>query len=563
MSAQSSEFCIESSGGVLLRRKDIYVAQLEGDYETMGRQHGELAAAACGDVVALYMNGLLSKLIAQAVPSISRSAAWLIQELFRRRNSRDYGADLKAHLRGLAQAYNLPLADAERLLVMPDIFHYLAGKTFTTLTSPPSCSCFFACGAATQDGKLIVGRNFDFFGRGVWNDNQALIVMRPSDGQAFCWIGALGVCGSGQGFNESGLIVGLHSKFTTDLRTQGAPIFKLVHEILAYCTTVEEAVARITAAPRLCGLSLFITGSRERTAAIVGYSATHHELIRPEKEYLVRTNHYVTADMQRLQRGPVAFMRHTQARFQRITALIEEKYGTLRVEDGPSILSDCIDPYEDRKRLAGNLVAATNNVQSIVFSPDDDTLWLAHGDFPVCLNDRYCGFSMSALLQGDEGNYEKEDLPGGSPLTGEERRGLYEFLQAWSAHLDNLDNSRAVQHLLRAAEIVPGEPVFPRLAGLILLKEKKYARALPLLLKNAEYPYRDALAHAESLLWVGRCLDLMGRRDEALDYYRQSSALNAQPVCAAAERNMNTAFKAHQMWSVTPEFVIGAALAKY
>ena len=73
MSAQSSEFCIESSGGVLLRRKDIYVAQLEGDYETMGRQHGELAAAACGDVVALYMNGLLSKLIAQAVPSNLKS----------------------------------------------------------------------------------------------------------------------------------------------------------------------------------------------------------------------------------------------------------------------------------------------------------------------------------------------------------------------------------------------------------------------------------------------------------------------------------------------------------
>jgi hypothetical protein len=35
------------------------------------------------------------------------------------------------------------------------------------------CSGFFACGGATKGGKLLIGRNFDFFGRGVWNANNA------------------------------------------------------------------------------------------------------------------------------------------------------------------------------------------------------------------------------------------------------------------------------------------------------------------------------------------------------------------------------------------------------
>lgn len=563
MNDQSSEFRIESSGGVLLRRKGIYIAQLEGDYERMGRQHGELASAACGDVVALYMSGLLVKLLAHTVPTLSRSAAWLLQEFFRRCNSRDYGENLKSHLRGLAQAYNLPEAEAQRLFIMPDIFHYLAGKTFSPLTSLAACSCFFACDQATQDGKLIVGRNFDFYGRGVWDANQAIIVMRPPGGQAFSWIGALGVCGSGQGYNESGLIVGLHSKFTSDLRIQGTPIFKLVHDILAQCRTVEDAVAMITKGPRICGLSLFITSKEERTAAIVGYSANRHEVIRPERDYLVRCNHYVTDSMKEVERGPAVFFENTEARFQRITELLEENYGSLQVEQAPAILSDSIDPFERKQRVTGPVVAATNNVQSMVFSPDDDSLWMARGDFPVCQNDWYYGFSMTALLQGDEAAYEKSDLRGASPLNDEERKALHDYLQAWSAYLDQLDNSRAVHHLLRAAEVLPDEPIFPRLAGFILLKEKKYARALPLLQKNADYPYKNPMSRAEAELWLGRCHDLLGQRDEALKCYSAVVEGGVAPLAEAAERNRSRPFKAHQLWQVNPEFVIGTALAKY
>lgn len=563
MNDQSSEFRLESSGGVLLRRKGIYIAQLSGDYETMGRQHGELAAAACGDVVALYMSGLLVKLIAHSVPSISRSAAWLLQEIFRRRNVRDYGSDIRMHLRGLARAYNLPEVEAERLFVMPDIFHYLAGMTFRTLTPSPACSCFFACDEATEDGKLIVGRNFDFYGRGVWDANQAMIVMRPEGRQAFCWIGALGVCGSGQGFNESGLIVGLHSKFTADLRTQGAPIFKLVHDILAHCSSIKEAVALITEKPRLCGLSLFITSQQERNAAVVGFSANHHEVLYPERKFLVRTNHYVTPEMKKLERGPTAFFENTEARFQRITTLLEEHHGSLQVAEVPAILSDSIDPYEHRKRVTGSIVAAANNVQSMIFSPDEDALWMARGDFPVCQNDSFYGFSMSALLRGDESGYEKEDLAGCTALNEVEKEALHDYLQAWSSYLDHLDNSRAIHHLLRAAEALPDEPIFPRMAGFVLLKEKKYARALPLLQKNAEYPYKNPMSKAEALLWLGRCFDLLGQRDEALKQYIAAAELQASPLSEAAERNRLHSFKAHHLWQITPEFVIGTVLAKY
>jgi hypothetical protein len=557
------ELHLEHAGGTLVRRKGVYVVQLRGSYADMGRQHGELAAAVCGDVVLQYMSGLVTKLVAHAVPSVAGAIGGLLKWWFHQRNRGELGEELRAHLGAMARAYSLDPVQVERDLLVPDIIHYLAGRSFAPLALPPMCSGFFACGSATKDGRLLIGRNFDFFGRGVWNTNNAIIVMHPEGGQRFCWVGALGVSASGQGFNESGLVVGLHTKFTRDVRTKGSPLFKIVHDVLADCNTLEEAIARITAKPRICGLTLFVVDTRARTAAAVGFSARHAEVVRPESGVLVRTNHYTTGEMKRLEVAPHPWRANSYGRFQRLTELLGEKRGTLTVGDVPLILSDCLDPFEQRKRVAGSILAGTNNVQSIVMSPDDDALWLANGDYPVCHSERFHGFRVSALLDGNIESYTIDDLPGARQLSETERAALAQYEQAWSEHMDHLDCGRAVFHLRRAAELLPSEVIFPRIAGLILLKERKYELALPLLVQNTEYDYRDTLMRTESHVWLGRCLDLMGRRSEAIAQYEAAAVLDAPPVSTAAERHRKKPFRQRDLFYVAPEFIVATGLAKY
>ena len=557
------ELHLERAGGTLLRRKGIYIVQLRGSYADMGRQHGELAAAVCGDVVLQYMSGLVTKLVAHAVPSVAGPIGGLLKWWFHWRNRGELGEDLRAHLGAMARAYDLNPVQVERVFLVPDIIHYLAGRSFTPLAAPPMCSGFFACGNATKDGKLLIGRNFDFFGRGVWNTNNAIIVMHPERGQRFCWVGALGAPASGQGFNESGLVVGLHTKFTRDVRTKGSPLFAIVRDVLAECKTLEEAIARITAKPRICGLTLFLTDTKARTAAAVGFSARHAEVVRPENGVLVRTNHYTTGEMKRLEVAPHPWRANSYGRFQRLAELLNEKRSALTAADVPLILSDCLDPFEQRKRVAGSILAGTNNVQSIVMSPDDDALWLANGDYPVCHSEHFHGFRVSALLDADEARYNLDDLPCPPQLNQSERAALAEYEQAWSAQFDQLDNSRAVFHLRRAAELLPGEVIFPRLAGLILLKENKYELALPLLVRNTEYDYRDPLMRAESHVWLGRCLDLMGRRVEAIAQYETAVKFDAPPVSTAAARHCKKPFRRKDLLYVAPEFIVATGLAKY
>lgn len=557
------ELPLERSGGTLVRRKGIYIAQLRGSYAEMGRQHGELATEVCGDVVLQYMNGLIKKLVAHTLPSFAGPVSTLLKWWFHWRNRGELDADLRAHFDGMAKAYGIDPVQVEHGFFFPDILHYLAGRSFTPLAVPPTCSGFYACGEATKDGKLLIGRNFDFFGRGVWNANNAIIVMHPERGQRFCWVGALGVSAGGQGFNESGLVVGLHTKFTRDLCTKGQPLFKIVHDVLAQCTTLDEAIARITARPRICGLSLFVSDTRARTAAACGFSARHVEVVRPENGGLVRTNHYTTAEMKGLEVAPHPWRANSYGRFQRVTELLSERRGILTVEDVPLILSDCVDPFERRRRVTGSIVAGANNAQSMVMSPDDDALWLANGDYPVCHSERFHGFRLSALLDGDAERYEIDDLPGARQLNDTERAALAEYEQAWAEYMDRLDGSRAIFHLLRAAELLPDEPIFPRMAGVLLLREKKYERALPLLTRNAEYDYCDPLMRAESYVWVGRCLDLMGRRTEAIAQYETAAKIDAPPVSSAAKRHRDKPFRPRHLFNVSPEFIVGTGLAKY
>jgi len=277
----------------------------------------------------------------------------------------------------------------------------------------------------------------------------------------------------------------------------------------------------------------------------------------------VRTNHYTTREMQRLEAAPHPWRANSCARFQRLTELLSGRRGRVAVEDLPVLLSDCVDPFEQRKRVTGNIVAEANNVQSIVISPDDDALWLASGDYPVCHSDCFHGFRISALLDGDADRYEMDDLRGARQLSDVERAALHEYEQAWSEHMDHLDNSKAVFHLQRAAELLPDEPIFPRMAGLLLLKQYKCTLALPLLVRNTQYDYRDPLMRAESHVWVGRCLDLLGRHGEALSHYDIAARLDAPPVSTAAARHRSKPFRAYQLFSVSPELIVATALAKY
>lgn len=559
----------KSGPASLTSEKGMLVMHLKGTYEEMGRQHGELVRGVLDDYVMAYYRNLIEGLVAHsAVSEISRllppRIAKLLYYIFHKANKNNIGEPIKQLQKGFTDALGLPAKDGESVILFADILHFLAGRAMTPMAMPVmGCSAFFARGNATDGGKQMLGRNFDFYGRGLWDTYQCVKVFHPKDGQPFFWIGAAGIPVGGFAMNQSGICIMPFTNFIKDVAISGKPLFTLAGEILANATNLNEAIKIMEDGPRIGGLSFLIADTRACDAAVFGFTAHHREIIRPENDFLVRTNHHISEEMKKLQVAPTAWWRHSTARYMRITELIKEKYGKLTLDDAVSILTDFVDPREGKKRVVGDIVGAVNNAMSTVLSPGDDAIYISNGSFPVCFGEKYVGFKLSALFDGKEAS-DAGDLAGGRQrLSDKEAAALEHYEQAWTEHLDHSDDSRAVFHLRRAAEILPDEPIFDRMAGLFLLKMHRFGDALVHLQKNADYAYRDSRMKAESLLWLGRCHDLLGRRDDAIRVYREALDQNDMEISCSARRGLSKPYRKLHLLMMDIEPIIGNPIVKY
>jgi tetratricopeptide (TPR) repeat protein len=556
------------SGGSLDKIKGIYLMSLSGSYEAMGEQMHDLSSSIVGDAMIAYYRNLPERLIAHSFAAdISKSlppmVAGALYSLFNRFASDKGNNRFDGFLRAYAAKAGIPPREAANFTLFADSLHYLAGRSFAPMAMP-GCSGFFARGGATAGGRCIVGRNFDFFGRGLWDKHQTVLVLNPEDAQSYIWLGALGIPFGAFGINSAGIAVLPFTNFTKDVTVRGRLLYPMIIEIMETAQRLDDVVNIISRGKRTVGLSFLVVDSRARDARVVGFSANRFETLDPKDDVLARTNHYITDQMKENETAPTAWKRHSNARLSRIYSILQEKRGALTPEDAVAIMSDNTDPFEHRKRVVGDIVAASNNANSLVYLPDEDEIYIADGRFPVCHSEKFLGFRLSALFAGDAAAAPLgKDLPGGGHLNETEKEALELYEDAWTKYLDLFDTPEAVKSLRRAAELLPDEPIFHRVAGILLLKKGEFKEALVHLEINAAPNYRQNKLKAESRLWAGRCYDLLGIRDKALEYYKYALALDDPEITPSVRRAIDRPFRKKELNNVEVEFVTGGAIAKY
>lgn len=104
------------------------------------------------------------------------------------------------------------------------------------------CTSFAAWDNNTEDGELLIGRNFDFYVGDSFNEEKIIAFINPDKGYKFMmytWPGFIGVV---SGMNEHGLSLSINagkSKIPWKAKT---PISLVTREILQYAKTTKEAI---------------------------------------------------------------------------------------------------------------------------------------------------------------------------------------------------------------------------------------------------------------------------------------------------------------------------------
>jgi isopenicillin-N N-acyltransferase like protein len=276
-----------------------------------------------------------------------------------------------------------------------DIGHALQGLNLV------ACTSFSVWDSRSTDSSLLVGRNFDFYMGEKFAENKIVCFVNPTDGYKFMMITWADLIGVVSGMNEKGLTVTINASRSAIPRQAATPVTLLAREILQYAGTIEEAYAISKKRQLFVSESILIGSSRDHKTAIIEKSPAEDDLVYPQSDRIICTNHYqgksFANDEINLEniRGSDSYKR-----YKRVEELID-RAGTLDVAGIVTLLRDQ-RALGDSDAGMGNQLAINQLIahHSVVFKPDSLQVWISTSPWQL---GKYVAYDLRKVFNLDPG----------------------------------------------------------------------------------------------------------------------------------------------------------------
>lgn len=173
-----------------------------------------------------------------------------------------------------------------------DIGHALQDKNMTV-----GCTSFSVWNKKSADGKLLVGRNFDFYSGDDFAKNKIIQFTNPTKGNKFAtvtWSGFIGAC---SGMNDKGLTVTINAAKSSIPTDAATPIALLAREILQYASNITEAIAIAKKRDVFVSESILVGSASDNKTISIEKSPTKMDVYEvPNSNQIICPNHYQGKD---------------------------------------------------------------------------------------------------------------------------------------------------------------------------------------------------------------------------------------------------------------------------
>ena len=242
------------------------------------------------------------------------------------------------------------------------------------------CSSFGCWGPASEDGGLVIGRNFDFYMGDDFARNRLVTFCIPDEGYSFASIGWPGMIGVLSGMNEAGLTVTINAAKSDVPTSSATPISILAREILQYASDIDEAYSIARSRHTFVSESILIGSSKDGRAAVIEKSPEKMSLFMPDKTAgrVVCTNHFQSELFMDDSRN-IENIRTTDSKYR------FDRIGELLDSIGPASPADAAYVLRNRKGSGGCELGLTNELavnqliahHGVVFRPDSLLMWVS------------------------------------------------------------------------------------------------------------------------------------------------------------------------------------------
>jgi tetratricopeptide (TPR) repeat protein len=517
----------------LMVRSGIHVLSLRGDAFEMAFQHGRLLANEIR-VGAVIGSG---KMVERAIdntyghrPVFAATAKKFIDKKYGTdfvrnavRHFPDLSRSVLERIFAVSEAAGLPLNTTIDGAIGPSVMMMLANnqeKDYSAFTPPSACTSFVTWGPYTAGGDMLIARNTDYPLSGYFEPGSTVLYLQPTDGgQKVMAITTAGVHSAAvTGINEAGIYLGTHSLPSKATGTVGTPMILWMHDALATSKTVDEVIAKLTAAPAEVGWTYVVASEKEKRVVSVEVDNAGFGIRESTGGKHIQTNHYLTKELEpRMLYFNQGTREETWNRYERADTLVEAAKGKLDENTALRILSDHQDSHSKAQNGFPSNVAATTTVSSLIYRPSKRYVWIATGMAPVPHNP-YVQFPVPADF--DENSFSSTKLETMQDTwfqdqTPQKFKALKSFIAAKEAFEYEQDLDTAHDLTQKAADLAPSVGHYRLMQGLVEIRQNKFKSASATLenaLKQTLSPHGQALAH----YYLARILANSGNRTQAL-----------------------------------------------
>lgn len=254
------------------------------------------------------------------------------------------------------------------------------------------CSSFAAWNDKSEDGSLILGRNFDFYVNDAFAENKIIAFINPKEGHKFMMITWPGMIGAVSGMNQEGLTITINASKSKIPLIAKTPISILTREILQHAATIDEAIAIAKKRKVFVSESIMVGSANDNKAVLIEVSPKKMDVYDvSNSNELICSNHFQGDAFKNDKRNQAQIANsHSEYRFERMQELLSEN-----PKVNPEIASEILRNKNGLKNipLGYGSEKALNQLMAhhgIIFKPKEKLVWVSSnpyqlGEF-VCYN---------------------------------------------------------------------------------------------------------------------------------------------------------------------------------
>ncbi len=345
------------------------------------------------------------------------------------------------------------------------------------------CTSLAVWDESTEDGDLLIGRNFDFYVGDDFAENKLVEMVEPETGIPYLSVSWPGMIGVVSGMNREGLTVTINAGKSRIPLTAKTPVSLVTREILQYAKNIDEAVAIAKKRKVFVSESILVGSANDRKAAVIEISPDNFGVYEVKNSSrMLCTNHFQSEAYKNDKRNRKQITEsHSQYRYEKLQELLENK--KLDPEKMAALL-------RDRSGLKGKKIGYGNEKainqllahHAVIFSPEKRLVWVSSD--PYQLGEFVC-YDLNDIFSGKKnGNYQfsrPEMNIGRDPFADSRDFKNYESYRKLNAEIERAcANSQEIlsdDQIRHYQSLNPEFWLVYRQAGKYYLEKKEYRKA--------------------------------------------------------------------------------------